>query len=334
MNIVSAGIDYHTASIDNRENFSFTKSRQSEIYEILTQNDSILGCLIVSTCNRFELFLSCKDAIEINPFKIICDIIGVDCSNFKYTTYTGESVFDHLCLLSSGVKSQIFGEEQIITQVKDSAAFARENNATDNIIEVLVRMAVTCAKKVRTEIKLTHRNTSISNKVVEKIIQNNFPIKNILVIGNGEMGRHIAKKLLENGYSVSMTIREYKNKSIELPKGATGFEYAQRYAKMHNFDALVSATLSPHFTVKYDMFKEVPNYPKYLFDLAIPRDIEKNISDLQGIHLFDVDDLSADDTHIDHQSKLNQINKYIEKYKSDFKKWDTYRTKMGVKEKV
>ncbi|MEG1538214.1 MAG: NAD(P)-dependent oxidoreductase, partial [Clostridiales bacterium] len=237
----------------------------------------------------------------------------------------------HLCLLACGVKSQIWGEDQIITQVKEAITFAREQQSADSILEVLFRTAVACGKKVKTELRLTEKETSIANKLLEQLTNNENEIKQLLVIGNGEIGRLTATKLLAAGYQVTMTVRQYLHHPVAVPEGATVIDYARRYEYFNAFDGIVSATLSPHFTVETAKLQELSNFPHLFFDLAVPRDIEKSVGKLPGVTLHDVDSLSSEEHSVHQQRMLQQIDTYIDKYKTDFYKWDEHRQNADAK---
>lgn len=327
-NIVCAGIDYSTASIEIREKFSFTKAKQEEFYEFLSKNDEILGAVLISTCNRSELCLSLKDGVEINPFELTCEFLGFSEKDYKYKICRGDDVIYYLCMLAAGVKSQIFGEDQIISQIKSSVCKARELDMTDSIIEVLFRTAITSAKKIKTSLNLAKREISIADFVVFEMKKHK--IDSVLVIGNGEMGRHMVKTLVSTGKKVFMSVRQYKHKQVEIPEGCTPVEYSEIYDYMEQVDAVISATLSPHYTVKIEEFNKISNKPKYLFDLAIPRDIDVEISNISGISLYDVDSLSPKDSNSRHEEEISEIRTIIRKYIEDFYKWYEFKKNLSI----
>ena len=321
-----AGIDYSLAGIDIREKFSFTSSYQSEIYGKIEQDEAILGSVIVSTCNRTEIYISCIDGYEINPFELLCDSIDVDFNAYTqlHKLREGEELFRHLCRLSCGAKSQIWGEDQIISQVKNSLTLAREHKATDNILEVLFRSAITCAKKIKTNVRFSKSESTVALKTLS-ILQNQNNIgKNVLVIGNGEVGKLVAKTLLEHGFHVTMTLRQYKYSTVELPIGVEAFDYALRYEKLGAFDILVSATLSPHYTIKKAKISALESFPKIMVDLAVPRDIDVDIASIDGVTLYDIDTIGKDTIYENHRNQLIEIDAIIQKYHTDFMKWSSY----------
>lgn len=324
-NIVTAGIDYSLAPLDEREKFSLTKKEQVELYNYMKNVDDILGATIISTCNRVELSLSLKENCFINPFEIICEFLNINPKNYKYKIYEGDDVINHLCMLACGAKSQIFGEDQIITQIKTSINLSREENMTDSIMEVLFRTAISCGKKIKSSLNLNKRETSIADCVIDVINENKFEIENFLVIGNGEMGKYMANVLVSNNYNVTVSVREYRHKKVVLPDNCLAIDYSTIYDNLHKFDAVVSATLSPHNTLRLEKFEHIENYPKFLFDLAVPRDIDINIKSLGDVFMYDVDSLSKNYIRNNHTKELLEIKIIIDKYINDFYKWYNFK---------
>jgi len=316
-------MDHTVASIDTRQLFSFPAERQEELYARLRAMPAVMGSAIISTCNRTELWLSCEEDAVCDPFAVLCALVDVDPDEYQGQHFEkfGDEALEHLCLLACGAKSSIWGEDQILAQVKTAIAFARENRASDAVLEVVFRTAVTCGKRVRTELRLTG-GSSVADTMVEKLAD--FPaVRRVLVIGNGEMGRLSAEALLNAGYDVTMTVRSYKHSSFQLPEGAQALEYDERYEHFAAFDAVASATRSPNYTVETARLREIPDRPPLYFDLAVPRDIETSVRGL-GCTLFDVDSLgSREDARRARQ--LAALTPYIEKSKADFYKWLEYR---------
>ena len=152
MSIRMIGIDHSRANIDVRCIFSFTKKQMAEVLPKIKEQQGVHGCVMISTCNRMELWVSCEDDISIDLCELLCRLREVSFEHYGpyFTEREEKEAVKHLFALSCGLKSRILGEDQIITQVKESLAFAREQYTTDNVLEVLFRMAVTAAKKVKT----------------------------------------------------------------------------------------------------------------------------------------------------------------------------------------
>lgn len=320
------GIDYTLANIDARQRFSFTPSQLEALYADLSAERGVEGCVVISTCNRTELYLSRADGFDQPPFSALCGAMGVDPDDYAgmYFEKYGDEAVNHLCLLACGAKSQIFGEDQIISQVKNALALARKFHAADPVLEVLFRTAVTCGKRIKTELRLTDRETSIGTRLADRLAE--YPdAKRVLVIGNGEIGRLCADVLTRRGYEVTMTVRRYRHAEVEVPDSVETAEYALRYELLGRFDAIASATRSPHYTIERAELERLTVRPALYFDLAVPRDIEKSVGSLPGVRLFDVDDLG--DAHTDvRERQLADVADFVDKHKNDFYKWYDYRT--------
>ncbi len=326
MKILMAGLDYTLANIEEREKFSFTKSMIELAYSEIIENENILGTVIISTCNRTEIYLSCKATYKCNPFEILCGLlkIKVEGKQIPYYTKENEEVLRHLSHLACGVKSQIWGEDQIITQVKNAIVMAREFGTTDSYLEVLFRNAVTAGKKIKSTLRLSTREASVVYKALN-ILEEKDSIQKVLVIGNGEIGKLMAKVLQKNGYETLNTLRQYTSGSLTASYGIIAVDYAKRYEVVEKVDAVISATLSPHYTCEKDEILNLKNYPKLWIDLALPRDIETSIKELDGVELYDIDSISAEEIKESHREQLKEIDIIIDKYILEYRKWCDYK---------
>ena len=331
MNIAMSYLDHRSAGIEQREAFSYTKSAMAELYTEICGLPEVQGAVILSTCNRTELYLSLADEINEEPYEVLCRAAGKDPEQYAgcFETLYGQEALLHLCELSSGMLSQIWGEDQIITQVKEAIVFARENKAADSILEVLFRTAVTAGKRVRTEVAFRRDNSS-SAECALRLVQARWKTGKVLVIGNGVMGRLAAEYLRDGGYEVTMTLRQYKYRQNLAPEGVGTVEYEERYRAMEGCCAVVSATVSPHHTVALELFRQVKEKPSLLIDLAVPRDIDPQVAELPGVECYNIDML-GDDAKDARREEINaQALRIVEKYMADFSKWYHYKMKAAV----
>ena len=172
MSISMIGIDYSRASVDIRAQFSFTKRNAVTALEHLKQETGILGGVLLSTCNRMELWASTQEDWQGSLYDFFsAEKMGREPEEFQdyFVQRTGAEAVEHLFYLTSGLKSQILAEDQIITQVKDALALSREAYCTDNVLEVLFRKAVTGAKRVKTEVTFSRGNSSVIHQAIEKL---------------------------------------------------------------------------------------------------------------------------------------------------------------------
>ena len=187
------GIDYNKANVDIRAMFSFTKKNATAAMERLKKIPGIQGCVILSTCNRMELWASTKADWNGTLLEELCKIKEVDPTQYGeyFVERKEEEAVDHLFHLTSGLKSMILAEDQIITQVKDALTLAREAFVTDNVLEVLFRKAVTAGKKVKTNVIFSRANQTAMDQAIEMLKERKFPLPDArcMVIGNGEWGK-------------------------------------------------------------------------------------------------------------------------------------------------
>ncbi len=318
-----SGLDYNKANIALREQLSFTKSGVLEIVQKISEFDGVYGTVLLSTCNRTEIYLSCRKGL--NPDEILCTAAGVDYSQFAhaFVTRRGTECTRHLMEVACGLQSQILGEDQILTQVKNAAAIAREAKTIDAELETLFRNASSCGKNVKSAMKLKGVKTSAAHSAVSAL-ENFFGSlkgKNAIVIGNGEMGRLAAGLLVDAGCDVTVTLRSYRHGETVVPLGCKVVSYDDRYAIIDGSDLVVSATTSPHYTVAVDELRQVKNLPSALVDLAIPRDIEPEISEF--VQLFNVDNL-GNHSGFDEDAK-EQVYEIVYDYMHRYYRWRNYR---------
>ncbi len=305
MNLKMAGIDFTMADIEKRQCFSFTKKAMADAMEQMKKKEEIRGCVFLSTCNRMELWLSLREGARLMLPDFLCALKGLSAEQYKkyLVVRENEEAVEHLFYLSAGMKSQIVGEDQILTQVKEALAFAREQEGTDRILEVLFRMAVTAAKQVKTKVSMDKANFSAAHHAVSFLKSRGveFTRKNCLVIGNGEMGKLTAQALMEEGADVTVTVRQYRSGVVNIPRGAKRIDYGARYLQIEERDLVFSATASPNLTItreglegseKGKDFGKGGTRKKQIFvDLAVPRDMEPSIAALEGIQYYDMDSL-------------------------------------------
>lgn len=326
MNIQMLGIDYEKAEIDERAIFSFTKKNMQSALTFLKAQKGILGVVILSTCNRMELWVSVNEKYRDNLYELLCQIKQVEPETYRclFRTRKGKEAVKHLFTLSAGLKSQILGEDQILTQVKDALSFSRENYCTDNVLEVLFRKAVTAAKRVKTQVVLSKANQSVIHKAVDKLQQTGFSLQNkkCMVIGNGEMGRLTAELFMEQGADVTVTVRQYHSGIVNIPPQCKRINYGERQRLLAECQVIVSATSSPNYTLTKEMI-ELSGYPRglVLIDLAVPRDMEGSIRELPGLTMYDVDDFPGDSLDENQKKAVAQAKDILRGYKKEFYDW-------------
>ncbi len=302
MSLVMAGIDYNRAGVDIRSAFSFSKPEQNEAYAALQTHREIAGSVLISTCNRTELWISTAAGETVDPGRLLCELKGISYENSRCWLFgcSEKEAADHLFRLASGLESRILGEDQIITQVKDALGKARENFAADHVLEVLFRQAVTAGKRVKSEVNLSTADRSVIHQALRYLEQRGYTAagKRCMVIGNGMMGRLAAETLRSAGADVTVTVRQYHSGAVSVPEGCSRIDYEDRFEELPSCDMVVSATSSPNMTVQRRHLEKIHlKQDLILIDLAVPRDIEQSCGELPGITLFDIDSFEVDLTN-------------------------------------
>ena len=287
------GIDHTTASVDVRSVFSVKKSEMKDEMEWLRRRLHLDGVVLLNTCNRMELWVSGQDE-EMDLLAALCEYKKLSKSQYeKYFLFRKEdAAIEHLMLLASGLVSAIMGEDQILSQVKKSIDFSRQERLSDGTLDVLFRMAVTVAKKIKSEITFHRANATAVEEVLALLKQQETRIENMkcLVIGNGEYGRLVANRLVEQKADVTVTIRQYHSGEVFIPKGCKTILYGDRYSVLKDCELVISATASPNYTITCDRVKEcMDGRARTIVDLAVPRDVEPEVADIEGITLYDID---------------------------------------------
>lgn len=327
MSISMIGIDHSKASVDIRAKFSFTKKRAIEAMKKLKEEHGILGCIILSTCNRMEVWVSMQDDEEISLYDFLCKEKEVEKDEYQdyFIKRENEEAVRHLFYLTSGLKSQILAEDQIITQVKDALTLARDAYCTDNVLEVLFRMAVTAAKKVKTEVTFSRANTSVIHQAMERLKNQGFSFegKTCMVIGNGEMGKVTALALKEAGADVTVTVRQYRSGVVNIPQGCKRINYGERMELLPDCDLVVSATASPNYTLTKENFEEIKldAASVVLIDLAVPRDIDPEVGKLQNVSLYDIDSFRIDVASPKLQASMQKAGEILDDQMKEFYDW-------------
>jgi glutamyl-tRNA reductase len=326
LKLLMTGLDHTRADLSVRERFAIPKEKTQEILLSFVSSGIISGCVIISTCNRTEMYASVPLDKEVVLSRLLCDALDKDYSEYEYyfTEKTEESALEHLCRVASGLDSQIIGDDQIITQAREALELSREQNCTDSYIEKMFNRAIQAAKTIKTKVILrTLGVDSVPGAAVETL-KNICELKGqtALIIGNGQMGRLVASLLIAEGVMVTITLRQYKKGEIVVPEGAGTIGYSDRYQAIQEADLLVSATSSPHHTVYRNDLEKLAKLPKIIVDLAVPRDIEPTIEEMPGITVLTVDDISRESRALPDESIVlidsiikDNINKYYDWYR-------------------
>ena len=261
--LMMSGLDCHAAPLDQRQRLAFSSEGAMETLRWLHTQSGITGCVLLSTCNRTELYLNGEGE---TPWRLLCRGAGVPEADMEpyFTTRCGVDAARHLMEVTCGLHSQILGEDQIITQVRKAMELALKAKTADATLAALFRDAVTAGKRARTEVTVARGDASMGSRCRDILARElgGLEGKRILVIGNGQMGQLAARLLRQSGAAVWVTLRTYRHGETTVPPGCGTVNYEDRMQAMEGMDAVVSATTSPHHTITYDALAAVARKPR------------------------------------------------------------------------
>lgn len=335
MLIIVVGVNHRTAPVEVREKLSFTDHFLPENLARLMAYPSIEGCVIISTCNRTEIYAATREMDEglHSIWQFMSKKSGVDISEIKNCTYS-HTLYDtirHLFRVTSGLDSMVLGETQILGQARHAYQVASEHGYTNKVINTLFQQALTVGKRVRTETGIDKNSVSISYAAVEMARQvfGNLSGRTVLVIGAGKMSELTALHLVSNGVSgVIVSNRSFdRAENLASKFGGRAVKFNELFYYMDRADIVISCTAASHYVVrKKDMdgvMARRGGAQLMMIDIAVPRDIEPSVAEMQGIKLFDVDDLQyvVDGNLNERKSAAIKAEGIIEEELDEFMKW-------------
>ena len=309
--ILMIGIDHTKAGIDQRSAFALTRDGVEGLIPHLKKELKADGVVILNTCNRFEVWINGEDVSGKELFAEICEHMQLEeeIASEILTIRQEEEAVRHLFYLACGMESAIFAEDQILTQVKNALAISRNLYCAGSVLEVLFRMAVTSAKKIKSEVRFSRADETAIDGAIRMMQEKKLirPESKCMVIGNGEMGQISALRLKRVCRDVKVTVRQYHSGEVKIPAGCDRMDYGKRMAYFPLCDIIVSATASPHYTIHLEDLQKagLPRDKTFvLVDLAVPRDIDPAIPEnFSNIKLFNIDDFKSNDDDLNAESK-------------------------------
>lgn len=322
MRLSMAGLDVHSAEIAVRESLAFSAEQAKAFLTALVQESGVSGAVLLATCNRTELYITAE--ADISP----ADLLRAAKSETavpELLVLEEMAAAQHLMEVACGLHSQILHEEQIVTQIGGALEMARSCHTTDAVLDTLFRTAVSAGKEALTQVAVSAVPLSVSYRAVQRLEQvlGDLQEKRCLVIGNGNMGRLAASLLVQKDCQTAVTLRSYHHGETVVPFGTVPVSYEQRFSQMEQADIVISATRSPHYTIWKHQLEQVQHRPAMLVDLAMPRDIEASCGTLEGVTLWNLDDLQSD-TAPDQQA-IAALHQIAEQYADTFRMWRNYR---------
>ncbi len=298
--LLAVGLSHHTAPVEVRERFAFDDDAVRSTCSRLRTERVVDELMVLSTCNRVEFYGVVRSVEAMREFfGTYRGPRGERLDNYLYW-HQGRDAVRHLFRVAASLDSLVLGEPQILGQVKDAVRLANESSSLGAVLHPLTQRTLSVAKKVRTSTDIGRNRVGIGNAGVDLALQifGGLDGKRCLLIGVGEMGRQVAQALLSAGLDELMIANRTFEPSVELASesGGTPVPFDRLVDYLPRADIVLTATSAPKPILTVPMVRQALRDRRYrtlfLIDLAVPRNIEHAVDDLEDAYLFNVDDLS------------------------------------------
>jgi len=305
MHIVVVGLNYRTAPVEVRERFTFEPNELPEALSQLVQTKSVMEGVIVATCNRTEIYVVVDRLHMCGHFirsfmEQWFDIPREEFTRHLYI-YEDEQAISHLFRVTCGLDSMVIGETQILGQVRSAFLLSQQERATGTWFNMLFKQAVTLGKRAHSETSIGESAVSVSYAAVElgKRIFGMFDDKKVMILGAGKMSELTVKHLYANGAEEVIVANRTLARAEELASKFKGTPCTmdQALRRLHEVDILISSTGAKDYVLDRaqvgESMKKRQSRPLFIIDIAVPRDIDPAIADLDNVFLYDIDDLEG-----------------------------------------
>jgi len=296
------GVNHKSAPVEVRERLAFDERSLSEALNELKRRPGFCEGMILSTCNRVEVALTVEDSggsLAVDEFLAEMRHLQRDFVTPHIYHFEDGDAVRHLFRVAASLDSMVVGEPQILGQLKNAYAVAKEHGAVSGFLDVLVTRAFNVAKRVRSETEIGANAVSVSYAAVElaREIFGSLKDKKVMIVGAGKMSESAARHLKRNGVTqIFVTNRTYE-RAAEMAQLFDGkiVEYNKFIGFLPEVDIVIASSGAPHYIITRDEMKKVietrKNRPMFLIDIAVPRNVEPSINELDNVFLYDIDDL-------------------------------------------
>ncbi|MDD4991625.1 MAG: glutamyl-tRNA reductase [Paludibacter sp.] len=334
MHFIIAGLNYKTANVEIREKIHFPTETIHEAYELLNHYPSIKGSVILSTCNRVELYASVEKVED--GFRDLEDFISkfhqIDIEETHKSIYQKncQEAVIHLFKVASSLDSMVLGEYQIQGQVRDAYFAAQENKSTNGLLNKVFQTAIQIGKKVRSETKIGDGSVSVATlavDVIKQILEDQKDV-NILLLGAGKISNLTANYLKQQFENSNITFAN-RSGATQLAErlSAKTIEYSQRFAAILENDVIIASTSAPNYIIcRHEislMEEQLQGKTRIFIDLSIPRNIDPEINKIENCFVYSIDDINKMiDSNLDKRTlEVSKAEQIIQDISEDYFEW-------------
>lgn len=352
MKVFVAGLNHKVADVDVREKLAFNGPKLEEGLIRFRELPEVHEAIILSTCNRVELYANVKDnqraAEAVKTFLSEFHNINRSSLDAGLYIYEGTDAVRHIFRVASSLDSMVIGEPQILGQLKDAFELALSQKTTGILLNKLMKKAISVAKRVRTETRIAENAVSISFAAVElaKKIFTDLSKRVFMLLGAGEMAELAAKHLISSGVKEVLVSNRTYERACDLAKEFNGkpVRFDEFINEMARADIVICSTGAPDYIVTKSQMQKVMKERKqrqvFLIDISVPRNIDPEINDLDNVYLYNVDDLQGvvDSNLFERKKEAGKAEKIIDEELETFLKWqstlDSVPTIIAIREKA
>lgn len=299
MRLLVTGLNHRTAPVEIRERLAFPADQLSGVLNELKTVPGVEEGFILSTCNRVEIAATVHRDADLAAF--LANARRLDAAAIRHYLYHYEDreAIRHLFRVASSLDSMVVGEPQILGQLKAAFEAAKSSGSVNGFLETVLTRAFSVAKRVRTETDIGQSAVSVSYAAVElaKQIFGALKGKKVLLVGAGKMSELAARHLSRAGAGEILVTNRSAERARQMAEvfGGRIVDYATFVNVLPEIDVLIASSGAPHYILRKDDMKRVigarRNRPMFLIDIAVPRNIEPAVNELDNVFLFDIDDL-------------------------------------------
>jgi glutamyl-tRNA reductase len=301
MRLLLTGLSHKTAPVHMREKLAIAEAILPHTLQEL-QKLGASEAVVLSTCNRVEFALSSPDDVEPRTIfdRFLTEWQGSS-SAFEAHIYRFQArdAITHLFRVAASLDSMVVGEPQILGQLKAAYAIAKSEGTVGGLLETVLTRAFNVAKRVRSETGIGQMAVSISYAAVARKIFGSLEGQTVMIVGSGKMGELAAKHLRRSGAHRILVTNRTRERAEEMAKLFNGHavEYTRFESVVHEADIVIASSAAPHYILNRDDMQRAialrKNRPMFLIDIAVPRNIDPAVNEIEGVFLYDVDDLEG-----------------------------------------
>ena len=322
MQLALVGLSHKTAPVEVRERLAFDNGDLGEALQSLVACDGVSEAMILSTCNRVEVLVETPDESLVREFLCSYHRVPVDSIVKHLYTLRNNDVIRHVFRVAASLDSMIIGEPQILGQIKEAYRLASDAGTVGLHIGSVMDRAFVVAKKIRTETGIARSAVSVGYAAVElaRKIFGDLSGKSVMIIGASKMGELAAKHLKRAGVSMVLVTNRTFERAVEMARmfdgAAIGFD--QLSAHIDRADIVISSTGAPHFVITKPQAEQIirqrKNRPMFFIDIAVPRDIDPAVNEIDNLFLYDIDDLQqvVDDNIKERMSEARRAEQMVD----------------------